>query len=57
MRTKAEKRREAVERMRAARWEDSKACRKGTKTEEQWREWRNAEVARLEAMEPARRYG
>ncbi len=57
MRTKAEKRREAVERMKRSKYADSKACRTGSKTEEQWRAWRDAEVERLVAMEPVRRYG
>ena len=47
MKTKAVKRAEAVERLRASRYEDSKAKRKGTLTREEWEERKNNELRRL----------
>jgi hypothetical protein len=40
--TKEQKQREALERARAAKWENSRAKRLGTKTREQWEEMNKA---------------
>jgi len=50
MKSKTEKRQQAVEWLKVSRWEDSKAFRKGTKTREQWEAWKASEIERLEAM-------
>jgi len=47
MKSSQHRREEAVERMVEAKFKDSKACKKGTKTEEQWQKWRKAEIERI----------
>ncbi|UTS52137.1 hypothetical protein [Synechococcus phage BUCT-ZZ01] len=47
MKTKQEKRQEALERLKKAKFEDSKAARTGTRTEQQWAEWRKKEIEKL----------
>lgn len=37
----------ALERLKESTWENSKACRTGSKTKEQWQQWKDNEVARL----------
>ena len=38
---------EAMERMASYKYKDSKACRKGTKTEAQWNEWNSKHLDEL----------
>jgi hypothetical protein len=42
-----ERRADAVERMKAYTYKNSKSKRKGTRTEQQWSEWNKAEIERL----------
>jgi len=44
MKSKAEKREEALVRLKESRWENSKAKRLGSKTEEQWNDWKKTVI-------------
>jgi len=44
MKTKSEKREEALERLKNSSWENSKAKRLGTKTKEEWEEVKKIKV-------------
>ena len=43
-----QKRKTALEILKNSSWDNSKAKRTGSKTEQQWQEWRSAEIAKLE---------
>lgn len=49
MKTKQTLRQEAVQRLAKSTYEDSRAKRLGTRSEQQWNEWKNKELARLSA--------
>lgn len=40
MQTKREKREGAISRLQSSKWEDAKSNRLGTKTQEQWQNWK-----------------
>lgn len=40
MKTKSQKREEAMIRFAESKWENSKACRTGSRTKEQWTKWK-----------------
>jgi len=39
--TKQQKRAEALIRLKDSKWENSKACRTGSRTKEQWQKWKD----------------
>lgn len=41
---------EALARLRASRFENSRACRKGTKTREEWQASKDAQISHLEEL-------
>jgi len=47
MKSKRQRRDEAVARMESAEYKNSKACKKGTRTKEQWTAWNTAEIERI----------
>lgn len=47
MKSTTQKRKEALERLKQSKWEDSKAFRTGSKTEDQWNKWKAKELARM----------
>ena len=47
MKSKRQKRLEAMARIAESKFEDSKAFRKGTKTEAQWGEWKSKHLDHL----------
>ena len=47
MKSETQKRKEALARLNASTWEDSKARRLDTRTKSEWEAWREAELTRL----------
>lgn len=50
MKTIRQKRQEALVRLEASKWEDSKANRKGTASREEWQERKEASIEKLKKM-------